>query len=317
MQIAVLTVRQRQRVCDLVAMGVRVTAAALVVGCSRQTASKWVNRRRRDESLHDRSSRPHSFPRRTPAAVEQAILRARAELREGPHLIGWALGIAASTVQAVLFSPRSLATGHPAGARADHPLRASLARRARARRHQEAEPDRATRPSCDRRSLAKSRGCRLALPVRSDRRSLPTRLRRRPPATRQQTRRSPSSRSSLASTARTASASSEYSPTTAAASSVAGRMRASSTRSPSRRRAPIARRPTARPNALSARCSSAGRTPTPTSTSQSVWLLLAQHSTSTIASVPTAHLEASHPCSASTTSLGHTTRQRSGHRVAF
>ena len=99
---AVLTVRQRQRVCDLVATGVTVTAAALVVGCSRQTASKWVNSRRRGESLCDRSSRPHRSPRRTPKVVEQAILRAREDLREGPHVIGWALGIAASTVHAVL-----------------------------------------------------------------------------------------------------------------------------------------------------------------------------------------------------------------------
>ena len=99
---AVLTVRQRHRVCDLVATGVTITAAALVVGCSRQTASKWVNRRRRGEPLVDRSSRPRHSPRRTPASVEQAILRARAELREGPHVIGWALGIAASTVHAVL-----------------------------------------------------------------------------------------------------------------------------------------------------------------------------------------------------------------------
>jgi len=99
---AVLTVRQRQRVCDLVAVGVTITAAALVVGCSRQTASKWVNRVRRGESLEDRSSRPRHSPRRTPAAVEEAILRVRAELREGPHVIGWALGIAASTVHAVL-----------------------------------------------------------------------------------------------------------------------------------------------------------------------------------------------------------------------
>ena len=99
---AVLTVRQRQRVCDLVAAGVTITAAALVVGCSRQTASKWVNRRRQGESLRDRSSRPHHSPRRTPLVVEQAILRARAELREGPHVIGWALGLAASTVHAVL-----------------------------------------------------------------------------------------------------------------------------------------------------------------------------------------------------------------------
>jgi transposase InsO family protein len=99
---AVLTVRQRQRVCDLVATGLTITAAALVVGCSRQTASKWVNRRRRGEGLDDRSSRPHSSPRRTPTAVEHAILRCREELREGPHVIGWALGIAASTVHAVL-----------------------------------------------------------------------------------------------------------------------------------------------------------------------------------------------------------------------
>ena len=99
---AVLTVRQRQRVCDLVSAGLTITAAALVVGCSRQTASKWVNRRRRGESLHDRSSRPHRSPRRTPVTLEQAILRAREELREGPHVIGWALGVAASTVHAVL-----------------------------------------------------------------------------------------------------------------------------------------------------------------------------------------------------------------------
>jgi transposase InsO family protein len=39
---------------------------------------------------------------RTPRVVEQAILQARAELREGPHVIGWALGVAASTVHAVL-----------------------------------------------------------------------------------------------------------------------------------------------------------------------------------------------------------------------
>jgi transposase len=99
---AVLTVRQRRRVCDLVAAGLTMTAAALVVGCSRQTASKWINRRPRGESLRDRSSRPHRSPKRRPEAVEQAILRARAELRQGPDVIGWAVGVAASTVHAVL-----------------------------------------------------------------------------------------------------------------------------------------------------------------------------------------------------------------------
>jgi transposase InsO family protein len=82
--------------------GLTISAAALVVGCSRQTASKWINRSRRGEPLCDRSSRPRRSPRRTSAETEQAILRARAELREGPHPIGWALGIAASTVYAVL-----------------------------------------------------------------------------------------------------------------------------------------------------------------------------------------------------------------------
>jgi len=52
--------------------------------------------------LEDRSSRPRGSPRRTPAAVEQAVLRARRELRLGPHPLGWALGLAASTVHAIL-----------------------------------------------------------------------------------------------------------------------------------------------------------------------------------------------------------------------
>ncbi len=34
--------------------------------------------------------------------IERAILRAREELHEGPHVIGWALGVAASTVHALL-----------------------------------------------------------------------------------------------------------------------------------------------------------------------------------------------------------------------
>jgi transposase-like protein len=99
---AALSRRQRERVVMLVATGMTISAAAVVVGCSRQTASKWVGRARRGEGLADRSSRPHHSPRRTPAAVEQAVLRARRELRLGPHPLGWALGLAASTVHAIL-----------------------------------------------------------------------------------------------------------------------------------------------------------------------------------------------------------------------
>jgi transposase-like protein len=99
---AVLSRRQRRRLVALVFAGATVTAAAFVVGCSRQTASKWVGRARRGEGLDDRSSRPHRSPRQTAVEVEQAVLRARAELRVGPHPLGWALGLAASTVHAVL-----------------------------------------------------------------------------------------------------------------------------------------------------------------------------------------------------------------------
>ena len=179
---AVLTVRQRQRLCDLVAAGVTVTAAALVVGCSRQTASKWVNRGRRGEALADRSSRPQRSPRRTPAAVEEAILRAREQLREGPHVIGWALGIAASTVHAVLRRHgRSRLVTRPA---AEEVIRYEYAAawRADPRRHQEAGPDPEAGPPRHRRPLAAGeREGRLAVPVRRDRRPLPARLRGRLP----------------------------------------------------------------------------------------------------------------------------------------
>jgi transposase InsO family protein len=99
---AALSRRQRERLVALVFAGTTITAAALVVGCSRQTASKWVGRARRGEGLADRSSRPRRSPRRTPPAVERAVVRARAELRLGPHPLGWALGLAASTVHAIL-----------------------------------------------------------------------------------------------------------------------------------------------------------------------------------------------------------------------
>jgi transposase InsO family protein len=87
---------------ELVCEGSTVAAAGLVVGCSRQTASKWVARGRRGEGFADRSSRPHRSPGRTPLELERVVLRARAELRLGPHPLGWLLGLAASTVHAIL-----------------------------------------------------------------------------------------------------------------------------------------------------------------------------------------------------------------------
>jgi transposase len=73
---AVLTVRQRQRVGDLVGGGVSVTAAALAVGCSRQTASKWVGRARRGEGLRDQRG---ALSEAEFEAEKARVLRARAE----------------------------------------------------------------------------------------------------------------------------------------------------------------------------------------------------------------------------------------------
>ena len=271
---AVLTVRQRQRVCDLVATGVTITAAALVVGCSRQTASKWVNRRRRGESLSDRSSRPQRSPRRTPASVEQAILRARSRASRGAARDR--LGARCRCLDRARrpSPPRTLATGH-ARCRARRSSATSVprpgelvhvdikklsrivrARPPRDRRSLEAEPRAPAGSTCTWRSTT--------TPDSASPRSIPT---RRP------TPRSPSSTSSSASTRSHGIRVERVLTDNGPASSGAGRRPASARGSRSRRRAPIARRPTARPSASSAPCSSAGRTPTPTSTSQSVWPL--------------------------------------------
>lgn len=90
------------RLIELVGGGKTITSAAGLTGCSRQTASKWVGRHRLGEGLTDRSSRPHRSPRQTATGVEQAVLACRRQLRVGPHPIGWELGLAASTVHAIL-----------------------------------------------------------------------------------------------------------------------------------------------------------------------------------------------------------------------
>src|SRR5881396_4257406 len=49
-----------------------------------------------------RSSRPRRSPRRTPASLERRIERARRRRGEGPLRLSWLLGIARSTIYAVL-----------------------------------------------------------------------------------------------------------------------------------------------------------------------------------------------------------------------
>jgi len=78
--------------------------AARCMGVSRATVAKWRKRYREEgpRGLQDRTSRPHRSPRALGEEVVAEICRIRRELGCGPHRIAWELGLASSTVYAVL-----------------------------------------------------------------------------------------------------------------------------------------------------------------------------------------------------------------------
>jgi len=73
-------------------------------GVSRSTVAKWWKRYREEgpEGLRDRSSRAGRLPHALGETVVEAICTLRRELGAGPHRIAYELGMAASTVYAVL-----------------------------------------------------------------------------------------------------------------------------------------------------------------------------------------------------------------------
>lgn len=77
--------------------------AAESVGVSRATVYKWLRRFDAEgvAGLESRSSRPRSGPATAPSTVA-AIVELRLAKRWGPHRIGYQLGVARSTVYAVL-----------------------------------------------------------------------------------------------------------------------------------------------------------------------------------------------------------------------
>lgn len=84
--------------------GHKVRDVAGQLGVSRTTIYKWLARFRAEgaSGLADRSSRPRTSPRRTPLAVELAVLLARVEHHAGPVQLAAELGVPASTIGAVL-----------------------------------------------------------------------------------------------------------------------------------------------------------------------------------------------------------------------
>ncbi|WP_106403729.1 helix-turn-helix domain-containing protein [Actinocorallia populi] len=99
-----LTVHGRRLLIERVASGRPVAHVAAEMGISRQTAHKWVARWRAEgpAGLHDRPSRPHATPHRTPAEVEEQVCRLRTGRKLGSARIGPILGLPASTVHRIL-----------------------------------------------------------------------------------------------------------------------------------------------------------------------------------------------------------------------
>ncbi len=100
-----LNVRGRQLLVERVReQGWAIAHAAKAQGISRQCAHRWVARwdAEGEAGLQERSSRPHSSPRRTAVEVEDRIVEVRAEQRRGQDWIGPEVGVAARTVGRVL-----------------------------------------------------------------------------------------------------------------------------------------------------------------------------------------------------------------------
>jgi transposase len=98
------TVFARKLIVDRVLAGHRPGEVAKQLGVSRQTVYKWVRRWRAEGAagLVDRSSRPHHMSRQTPPQTAAQIVAARIEHHAGPVRLAAILGVAASTIGAVI-----------------------------------------------------------------------------------------------------------------------------------------------------------------------------------------------------------------------
>ena len=98
------TVYARKLIVVRVLAGHRPGEVAKQLGISRQTVYKWLRRWRTEGAagLADRSSRPHAMPRQTPPEQVAAIVAARVEHHAGPVRLAAMLGVAASTITAVI-----------------------------------------------------------------------------------------------------------------------------------------------------------------------------------------------------------------------
>src|SRR3954453_20190876 len=132
---AAMTPRARLRLARLVVdQGWPIARAAERYDVSWPTAKRWADRYRQSgpAGMNDASSRPHPSPNRTPKPVVRKIVHLRWKHRLGPVQIADQVGLAPSTVHAVLVRCRinrlshiDRATGEPIR-RYEHPYPGAL-----------------------------------------------------------------------------------------------------------------------------------------------------------------------------------------------
>jgi transposase InsO family protein len=99
-----LTVHGRRLIVQRHQAGWRQAHIAAAMGVSRKCVKTWIDRyaTEGEAGLATRSSRPHTMPTKTSDEVEQKVLAARAEYREGPDVLAAKVGVPARTVSRIL-----------------------------------------------------------------------------------------------------------------------------------------------------------------------------------------------------------------------
>ena len=99
-----LTVHGRRLIVERHQAGWKQAHIASAMGISRKCVHTWIGRHAAegDAGLMTRSSRPHTFPTRTSDHVEQRVLAAREEHRDGPDVLAPKVGVPARTISRIL-----------------------------------------------------------------------------------------------------------------------------------------------------------------------------------------------------------------------
>jgi transposase InsO family protein len=99
-----LTVHGRMLIVQRHRAGWKQAHIAAAMGVSRKCVRTWIDRyaAEGEVGLETRSSRPHAMPTRTSAEVEQRVLAARAEHRDGQDVLGPKVGVPPRTVARIL-----------------------------------------------------------------------------------------------------------------------------------------------------------------------------------------------------------------------